>query len=269
VSQGQDRPWGALNVRLADGTTVQEPGSKGTSSRIHYSIHVPSLTCDEFKVTSPKTGESFKQFTVKPGDLLVGDRGFGKMPGISHVFAGGGNVLVRINLTQTTFVDKNSRRFDILRNLRNLRDGEVGSWDVWIHDDDTLIPGRICAVKKSETAAEKAKRAVRREAKKKKRKVRPETLESAGYIFVFTTLGSSFSARKVLEIYRVRWQVELAFKRLKSLLKLGDLRKFDEDSIRAWIHAKLLVAVLIEALRAAGNSFFPWGYRLCNEPHGQ
>jgi hypothetical protein len=260
VRQQPSGAWGDLRVRVIDGTNVQEPGSKGTSWRIHYSIQLSSLTCDEFKVTDPKTGESFKHFSVKPGDLLLGDRNFAKKPGIAHVCARGGHVLVRINLTGTVFLSQDNQRFDIVRHLRSLREGELGDWDVWVQDGDVLIPGRICAVKKSEAAAEKAKRKILREAKKKKRTVRPETLESAGYVFLFTTLGRVFSANQVLEIYRVRWQVELAFKRLKSLLRLGDLRKFDTDSVMAWIHAKLLVAVLIEALRAASNSFFPWGY---------
>lgn len=261
-----ERIWGDLRVRLIDGTNVQHLGSKGTSWRIHYSIEFPSLRCDEFKVTDPKTGESFKHFSVKPGDLVVGDRNFGKAPGMAHVAVLGGHVLVRMSLRGAILLDENSRRFHILNHLSLLREGEVGDWDVWLQDGDNLIPGRICAAKKTEAAAESAKRKVRREAKKKKRQLRPETLESAGYFFVFTTLGRRFSARKVLEIYRVRWQVELSFKRLKSLLNLGDLRKFDRDSVMAWIHAKLLVAVLIETIRAASNSFFPWGYPIQDEP---
>jgi ribosomal protein S9 len=225
------------------------------------------LTCDEFKVTAPTTGESFKHFSVKRGDLMIGDRNFGKKPGIAHVVAHGGHVLVRINLTNTVFFERaNNRRFDIVEHLSGLRDGDIGDWDVCVNDEGNVIAGRICAIKKSIAAAEKAKRKIRQEAKKKKRQTRPETLKSAEYVFVFTTLGRNFSADKILEIYRVRWQVELAFKRLKSLLKMGDLTKFDPSSVMAWIHAKLLIAVLIEAARAAGNSFFPWGYPIHEDP---
>ena len=64
-------------------------------------------------------------------------------------------------------------------------------------------------------------------------------------------------------MYRGRWQVEIAFKRLKSIMGLGHLKKTDIDAAKSWIHGKLFVSFLIEALIAGGESFFPWGYPLC------
>ena len=52
----------------------------------------------------------------------------------------------------------------------------------------------------------------------------------------------------VLETYRARWQIELVFKRLKSLLGLGHLRKMDLDGSKAWLHGKLFVAMLLETM---------------------
>ena len=80
---------------------------------------------------------------------------------------------------------------------------------------------------------------------------------------VFTTIPQEvLGTREVLELYRVRWQVELRFKHLKSLLGLGCLPKYDERSCRAWIQAKLLCGLLIERLMREAKFFFPWGYRL-------
>jgi hypothetical protein len=86
------------------------------------------------------------------------------------------------------------------------------------------------------------------------------------YTFVFTTLDRSFAPATVLEIYRGRWQIELAFKRLKSIIALGHLRKTGLEGAKAWLHGKLLVAFLIEALIIAGERFFPWGYPIVQEP---
>ena len=89
------------------------------------------------------------------------------------------------------------------------------------------------------------------------------TLEASGYIFVFTTLPvRALRASQALELYRGRWQIELVFKRLKSILSLGYLRKVDPVSARSWLEGKLFVALLIEALWAQAESFFPWGYPL-------
>ena len=73
---------------------------------------------------------------------------------------------------------------------------------------------------------------------------------------------TNYSAYDVLELYRGRWQIELVFKRLKSLLALGHLKKYDPDTARAWIMGKLLVAFLIQAFTIAADSFSPWGYPL-------
>lgn len=256
---------GGCRIRVIDGSTIQEPGATGSTWRIHYSIGLPSLQCDEVYVTSPKTGESFRQFTVHPGDLFLGDRNFGRRPDIRHVVQEGGQVLVRINLTNLPLVGKDGSPFRLLDHLKMLKKTELGDWDVWVPYEDVFLTGRVCALKKSKEVAEKARLKTLRENGKKGHAVKPETLEAAGYTFVFTTLPRTFSAETALEMYRGRWQIEIAFKRLKSIIGLGHLRKTDVEGAKAWLHGKLLVAFLMEALVAAGERFFPWGYPLSPE----
>lgn len=86
------------------------------------------------------------------------------------------------------------------------------------------------------------------------------TLEAAGYFFVLSTLDRTFTAEEILEIYGVHWQVELAFKRLKSILRVGQLHNKNPLSAKAWLHGKILVAFLVTAIIKAGRSFSPWGY---------
>ena len=255
-----------LNIRIVDGSTIQEPGATGSTWRIHYSIQLPSLQCDEVLITNPQIGETLKRFTVHPGDLFLGDRGFAHRAGISHVVSGGGDVILRLNLTNVPLVKENGNSFPLLSKLRTLRGVKLGNWDVWVPHEGALIPGRICALKKNKRAAELARRKALKENSRKGRKVNPETIEAAGYIFVFTTFDRRFGPTSILEMYRGRWQVELAFKRLKSILGIGHLKKFDPEAAKAWIHGKLLVAFLIEALIVAGESFFPWGYPIWKEP---
>jgi hypothetical protein len=95
------------------------------------------------------------------------------------------------------------------------------------------------------------------------RKLQKNTLEYAEYVLLFTTLiREKFSGAEILEVYRWRWQVELVLKRLKSLLELGHLHKYDDTSSRAWLSGKILVSILIELMLQAGEKFFPWGYPL-------
>lgn len=254
-----------LNIRIVDGSTIQEPGSTGSTWRIHYSICLPSLRCDEVHITTPKAGESFKRFGVNPGDLFLGDRGYARRPGIAHVVSGGGEVLVRTNLATVPFVDESGNPFPMLKKLRTLTGRRIGDWNVWMQHKKVIMAGRVCAIKKNKVAAEKARQKALRENSRKGAKVKPETVESAAYTFVFTTLGRSVKPSTVLEMYRGRWQIELVFKRLKSLVGLGHLKKKDFEAAQAWVHGKLLVAFLVEALIVAGERFFPWGYPIVKE----
>jgi hypothetical protein len=252
---------GPKRVRIVDGTNIQEPTSKGTSWRIHYSIELSSLLCNEVNVTGPEIGESFCRFVVEPGDLMIGDRGYAHKKGVYHVVSDGGDVLVRTSLSSMGFQDPQGNTFDLLEHLRSLRFQRIEDWPVVISYQEHEIMGRICAIRKSETAAKKARKQIIRDYKRrgKARQPKPETLEAAGYTFVFTTLDQSISAQMILKIYSTRWQVELAFKRLKSLLGMGRLHMMRQESVRAWIHGKLLLAFLVEALVVAAH-FFPWGY---------
>jgi hypothetical protein len=251
-----------LCVKVADATTVQEPGSKGTSWRIHYSLELSSLRCNEIAITGKERGESFTNFSVQKGDLWIGDRIYAKAPGIAHVLSNGGDVLVRVGWSSLQFCDEQGKKFDLFGHLRRLRLHEVGDWSVFIAHDKGLIAGRICAVRKSVSAANRERKRILKDGTKKGRKIKAQTLEAAGYTFVFTTLDQSIPAETVLTIYRARWQIELTFKRLKSLLGLGRLHNKNPESAKAWLYGKLLAACLIEALTVVSDRFFPWGYPL-------
>lgn len=256
----------AWNVRVIDGTQVKEPGPTGSLWRIHYSISLPSLGCTQVHVTASEgegSGESFSRFAVHPGDLLIGDRGYGMAAGIAHVVANSGDVLTRFGWRNLPLWANEGHRFDLLAHLRTLRGTALGDWPVYIRDGEKLIAGRVCALKRSAPATADAQRRALRSAQKHSAQAVPGTVEAAGYVFVFTTAPAQLlSPTKALELYRGRWQVELVFKRLKSILGLNHLRKDEDKPATSWIHGKLFVAFLMEALLRHGESFFPWGYPL-------
>lgn len=253
-------------VRLVDGTMVSEPGDTGSQWRLHYSIGLPGLQCEEVIMTSQKEGETLKRFTVRDGDLFIGDRGYAHPAGIAHVVHGHADVLIRTNLITLPLYDGAGQRLAVLPLLRTLAVGQCADWPVHIRNGKQFIAGRLCAVRKSEAAAEKARARVRRESQRGGTQVQPETLEAAAYVFVFTTLEPHYTATTVMELYRSRWQIELAFKRLKSLLQLGHLKKHDETAARAWLQGKLLVAFLIDTLRLSAERISPWGYAFRPSP---
>jgi hypothetical protein len=249
-------------LRVVDGTSISEPGSSGTDWRLHYCLQLPSLECDFFEVSDPSVGESYRRFPVLPGDIILADRGYAHRDGVAHVIEAGGDVVVRLNMNSFPLEHPGGAPFLLLPHLRQLSGFEPGEWRIEFRAGGTTYRARLCAVRKTEAAAERGRDQARKTAARKQRQVQPDTLELAEYTFVLTTLGEAFTTADILELYRARWQVELAFKRLKTLLGLGHLPKYDPDSAKAWLHAKLLAVLLIERLGERARLFSPWGFQL-------
>ncbi len=252
-------------IRIVDGTVIREPGKTGSQWRILYSIRVPSLLCDFFEVTATigeGSGESLNRLPVGPQELILADAGYCSVAGIEYVWKHGADVLVRVNPQSFVAYSAYGRRFSLLPRLRTLsKVGQFGEWRVVLHGQGSLLAGRLCAVRKSDCAIQQAYRRLQRKASKKQMVTRPGTLEFAKYVTVFTT-SSSGSTTEILESYRLRWQIELMFKRLKSLAQMGHVPKHDDRSSRAWLYGKLLVTLLTQKLIRIGRELPPPGYAL-------
>jgi hypothetical protein len=251
-------------VRSIDASAISEPGSTGTDWRLHYSLELFRLSCDQFILTQLEVGESFTNFKVAPGDLLLGDRAYGTLKGLWHVKNNGGDCLVRLKSKAFPMCDHSGKPFRLLQALRKLKVGEVGEWAVQARANGyPSLPIRICGVKKSREAAEEAIARATSEMKKQQASLDEDTLELHRYVLLATFLAKEkMSATQVAQLYRTRWQIEVAFKRLKSIMGLGHLPKVDIDSARAWLHGKVFVALLVQAIIDEGRFFSPWGYPL-------
>jgi Transposase DDE domain len=252
----------AFRLRLVDSTTVKEPGKTGSWWRIQYSFQLPEFSCDYFGLHPGEgvgTGDSFTQFPITRGDHVIGDRGYSYISGVEHIAAHGGSVLVRLNPLSLPLFTPAGQRFPLLRRVATLLTaGQVGEWPVVVHGDKRLIPGRFCAVRKSDEAIKLAEKRLKQTASRKGREIRPETWEYVKHVMVFSTFSPRrFTASEILQWYRVRWQVELEFKRLKSLAQLGHLPKSDAQSARAWLYGKLFVVLLTEQMMRHGRTLSP------------
>ena len=264
-----------LQVRAIDATTVKEPGTTGSLWRVHYSVRLPSLACDFFKLTATEgsgTGESFVHFPVQSGDYLLAERGYSTAAGIRYVAEAGGRLTVRVNTQSLPLRTREDQPFDLLKAVKAVRRaGSVRSWRVQAVDKQGgAVAGRVCALRKTREVIRIAHKSLRKKASKKGTQLQPQTLEFAKYVIVFTTFPEAqFSAADVLEWYRTRWQVELVFKRFKSLAQLGHLPKHDDESAKAWLFGKLFVALLAEKLISHARAISPWGYHLAEAPSPQ
>jgi hypothetical protein len=254
---------GQYRVRAIDATDIQEPGSTGTAWRIHYSIRLPELICDHYELTDEKGGEKLGRFQFNREELILADRGYSHRAGAAKVLESGAALLMRWNPAVFPVKTADGNEFDLLQHLRRLPKRGAGRWKLQFEHAGKTYFLWLCAIRKNRVAAERSRRKAERKAQRNGTNAQAQSLELTGYIMVLTSLSpEQFSADQVLQLYRCRWQVELAFKRLKSLLGAGHVPKSDDASARSWMQAKILTSLLLERLLLEAKIFSPWGYEL-------
>jgi hypothetical protein len=257
----QSRPWpwkGSL--RVIDATEVQEPGSTGSCWRVHYSLRLPEMACDYYELTDSGGGEKLGRFEFKPNELVLVDRGYSHRAGVAHVLQVGAHVIMRWNHALFPLQTADGGSFHVLSRVKSLRVGQEAEWPVSFEHEGRRMALRLCVRRKGRLAAQQALRKSLRKAQKNGTKPDPTSLKLTEYILVLTSVPAAImSAHNVLDCYRCRWQVELAFKRLKTLLGMGHVPKSNDASAMGWMQAKILIALLIERTILEARLFSPWG----------
>jgi len=251
-----------LRLRAVDSTSISGPASTGTDWRVHYAINLDTLDCDWHEITDKHGGEALARTPMCAGDVMLADRNYLSPSGLAAVHAAGAAIIVRLRWRHLELRDHAGSPFRALGHCRRLRVGEVRDWPVTAVDDaGRQIAGRVVAIRLSKLLAAQSQRRSERRAARKAQKVNPKTIEAANYVMVFTTLKrETASAEDILQMYRCRWQIELAFKRLKQLVGLGCLPHRDARAARTWLQSKLVVALLVERFLANARTLSPWGY---------
>lgn len=259
-------PW---RVRLVDATTVSAPGSDGADWRLHAGYDVARGVVDSVTITDGRGGEHLERIEPGPGEVLVGDRGYAHADRMLATLARKAHFVVRIGHSTVPLVSEGGQPLDPVAFARRKRSGpgrppRVESAHVLLRDDrERAHPLRLVVVRKSAEATRRERERIRREASRKGKSPTAKTVAAAAYTFLLTSLpASDVDAVTVAELYRVRWQVELMFKRWKSLLAIDAIRARDPDLARAYLYAKLIAAVLADTVARASRAFSPWGVPL-------
>ena len=93
---------------------------------------------------------------------------------------------------------------------------------------------------------EAARQKLRQRASRKQEKLDPRTLIAAGFMVLVTSLPEHIPTMEILGAYRLRWQIELAFKRLKSLLNIDRIPTRTTAGGLSWLYPHLILALLTE-----------------------
>ncbi len=231
---------------LIDGSTTQVPGALSTSYRLHLAWDWATQTIVQWIITDVRTGESLKLYEVEESDLLIADRGYGKSTDLEYVLNKGGEVLIRVARHILPLLDEEGRQVKLADHLWAAT-GDTVSQAVTVKADEQKRQMFLHCFRLPPEKAAAARRKKIAKAKKNGITLKKETLEYAEWVIIISSLGlEKLSAAEIAEIYRLRWQIEIVIKRLKSVLEIDRLRsKLGSKISEVYLLGKSLYALLI------------------------
>jgi len=241
-------------IRIVDATTVLKAGAASKTKnklwRIHSAFDLPSERFGFFELTDEHGGERLDRVPVVKGEIRLADRVYLQPDRIAAILEAGADIVVRAGWRNARWLDAEGKPADLLKEFEEA--AATGQIDkpIWIgRKSGPALAMRLVAVKKSPQAAGAARRAARRSSKKAGYTISDGTLIAADWLILVTSLpAGTFSTDDILALYRLRWRIELAFKRLKSLIGLKAPPGADERSAKPYVLAHLLVILLLEPL---------------------
>ncbi|MGA8807562.1 MAG: IS4 family transposase [Thermoanaerobaculia bacterium] len=245
------RRWAGYRLRALDGTSICEPGADRTTWRLHVGYDLATGQVDQLELTDVHGAENLQRLSYRPGDIVLADRCYARPRDLRPVIEAGADFIVRTGWNSLRLLQANGEPFDLFAVLA-AQAGQEGEVQVRIHEGIKaampLILRLVVRRKDPEQAAAEQKRLLK-DAKKRGKQPDPRSLEAAKYILLLTSLpADAFPPADILALYRFRWQIELAFKRFKSLAGLDMLPAKKPELARAWIYARLIVAIIAEQI---------------------
>lgn len=248
-----------LAVRLIDATMISSPRTKTGEWRLHMDYCPLEGRFGSAVLTDGRSSEGFHLFEARPGELMVGDRGYAKAGGLRKVRSTGGHFLVRIGWRSLALLDGEGNNFNILKTIAGLPPGQISTFDVHVAESGKrrrpVCGARLIFAPLPEEAGKRARAKAEYKAKRQGREILPEGADAANWLILLTSVPEEAAEpQQLVTLYRLRWQIELAFKRLKSLLQIDELLAKDPQLARAWLSANLLAALLADDIDMASDS---------------
>jgi hypothetical protein len=233
-------------IRLVDSTSLSVPGSVGTDWRIH-ACYVPGQGFTKVDITDRYGSECVDRAEFNSTDICLGDQGYGRPRDLHHIDSCGAHSVIRVYLKNIKLLVDGDNRLMIDEALDRADAGDTRTSVYVPYLGKQPLKARLIIRPLPPDKAQAARKKLRRRASKQCRSVTPQALRLAGYFAVLTTVSDQcLSDDEVVELYRLRWQIELLFKRWKSLLNLDKIDADDPALVRTFCLSKLIEAALLE-----------------------
>lgn len=235
-------------LNLIDASVINGPGSKGTDWRLHVKYDVAKGEIINAQVTDKHGGETLNRYTLASNEINVVDSGYSQRPAITAALSKGALVVCRMNWKIIPLERTDGSRFDLFAWLRSgFTNGSGQEVEVYLMQGSERFKLRLIGRRLSAEAAERARRHARRSAKKQGKTPSEEALLACTFVLILTNLpAEEWTLANVLWIYRLRWQIEMLFKRLKSILEIDKLRCKDPQMSQTYLYGKLICLFICE-----------------------
>lgn len=242
---------------LIDGSTIQVPGARGTSYRLHLAWDWVSQTIVEWIITDEKTGESLKLYEIQANDTVIADRGYAKAKDVLYVLEQEGEIIIRVAPHILPLIDLPvGTALKLADELWAAHQEGCVSRKVGLKADTERRAMYLHCFRLPAAKAAQARRKKIAKARKNGVTLKKETLEYAEWMIVLTSYApEQISAEEIGRLYRLRWQIEIVIKRLKSVVEIDRLRAIKGSKLsEVYLLGKSLYALLIAKRSGQLNS---------------
>ncbi|KAI4447651.1 hypothetical protein C823_002170 [Eubacterium plexicaudatum ASF492] len=217
---------GVKNVLLVDASVIRQNGKQQKQQRIHLCYSLNENRMKQVKVTDRHTAESLTHFSMKKGDLVMADAGYGTAQNFIYAQGQGADVILRITPKNFCLYNTQGEKISLTALLKEAEEKHMGWIDVFgfCRYKGKTVSVRVIAHRLPDGQVAKARKRKTRKASKNQHRIQAETLLGAGWITLVTSLGAEYCGEEILHLYRSRWQVELLFKRFKQNFSIHTIK---------------------------------------------
>lgn len=187
---------------------------------------------------------------IQPNDLVIRDLGYFVLKSLRNISELGGYFLSRWQSNVKIFLKKD----DLCPvNLGNYIDKNYSNYNIidipQVFLGDEKLPSRLILYRQPKEIVEKKRREANKRAKETGRQMSSSKKLCLQFaIFVTNVPKNMLEAKIVGTIYRLRWEIELIFKRWKSQLQIDYLKGIDKNRIECLIWSRLCTIIIIEII---------------------
>ncbi|ANU11200.1 hypothetical protein BBH88_13285 [Planococcus antarcticus DSM 14505] len=140
------------------------------------------------------------------------------------------------------------QRIELVQLCEKMAPGETLELEQVYFGRDAHFPARCVLFSQSDKQKQKRLQKLQRRASKTGKKPKQLVHDLAGMTGYMTNLPEPVSGSQLVELYRLRWQIELNFKAMKSYLEIDHFRLVKQERWLCHFYATLLVFLLSQLI---------------------